>query len=169
MDFDRMSKAVPPVYASFAFGQLARHTLRQRYGLDVPSYDAARLDLPRARRRMLHLRRGAGGTSASLGMQLEPASVVVCDAQKEAYDASDSSGSGSTAVFEPALSTGVTELLVREVDCSYAGCCDQAICGDDAFGHLSALRPTARLDLGTLRVDAFVGHHTFISVSTISR
>ena len=72
MGFDRMAKAIPPAYASFAFGQMVRYVLRARYGLTVPSFDEARRDWPGARRQMQFWRRGAGGTSPALGLGFEP-------------------------------------------------------------------------------------------------
>ena len=71
MPFARMAKAIPPVYAAFLFGQVVRHVLKSNYGVDVPSWDEAQGDLPRARRHMVHLLRGGGGPSPNLGVELK--------------------------------------------------------------------------------------------------
>ena len=101
MGFDRMAKAIPPAYASFAFGQMVRYVLRARYGLTVPSFDEARRDWPGARRQMQFWRRGAGGTSPALGLwassqlldprglRCSPSAVVRSLRLREAPDAAE--------------------------------------------------------------------------------
>ena len=71
MPYDHLVKAVPPAYASFVVGQMVRLELRRRFGISALSYDEALSDLPEARRSLRHLMRGAGGTSASLGLSSE--------------------------------------------------------------------------------------------------
>ena len=43
MPFARMAKAIPPAYASFLFGHMVRRTLKERYGVCVPSWDDAQV------------------------------------------------------------------------------------------------------------------------------
>ena len=70
MPYSRMSKAIPPAYASDILGQIARHVLRVRFGLPVRSYDEALSDFPQARRELSHWLRGAGGVSSTQGLEL---------------------------------------------------------------------------------------------------
>ena len=71
MPYRSMAKAIPPAFASDLFGQLVRHVLRVRYGVEAVSFAQARLDWPRASRRLRHLLRGAGGESPSQGVETQ--------------------------------------------------------------------------------------------------
>ena len=69
MPYPRLAKALPPVYLSYVFGQMAMHTTAcSRFGISPITFDEMQADPRRARRQMALLLRGAGGTSPSLGL-----------------------------------------------------------------------------------------------------
>ena len=142
MPFARMAKAIPPVYAAFLFGQVVRHALKSRFGVSVPSWDDAQSDLPRARREMAHLLRGAGGVSPHMGVEL----TTIGPDQKPSDE-----GEGSRELVElPARSGwGITELAAREIELSFAGGCDAALMSSDARHWLGGIRDVRRLSLSS--------------------
>ena len=75
MSYPRLAKAIPPPFSQHLCGQLTRHVLRARFGVDVPSFDLAYEMGPRAARMLNHLLRGAGGPSASAGLDFLPGKV----------------------------------------------------------------------------------------------
>ena len=69
MTYAEMAQAVPPDYASFAFGQAVEHELRSDFGLvAVPTYDEVLADPAAAKRVLQHLLRGSGGVAADQGV-----------------------------------------------------------------------------------------------------
>ena len=68
MTYAELSQAVPPAYASLIVGEAVMHILRTRFGLPVISFDEMRADTGRAKSMMQFWRRGAGGSSPSLGL-----------------------------------------------------------------------------------------------------
>ena len=69
MPFERLAKAIPPAYSAYLMGFFVRHTLRQRYGVEALTYDEALEDMPKARRQMSHMLRGAGGADPRQGVE----------------------------------------------------------------------------------------------------
>ena len=72
MSYAGLAQAIPPDYATFVFGQAVMHTLRTRFGFEVPTFDEHLAHPRESARRMMHWLRGAGGTSASQGVEFTP-------------------------------------------------------------------------------------------------
>jgi len=68
MTYSELSQAVPPSYARFVVSEAIAHRLATHYGLPVVNFDEYLADPQRAKRLMQHWRRGAGATSATIGL-----------------------------------------------------------------------------------------------------
>ena len=68
MSYAELSQAVPPVYASYLYGQLAMHACHREFGMPIMSYDDMLRDPEGSRRVMRHWLRGVGDVSATSGM-----------------------------------------------------------------------------------------------------
>ena len=92
MDYSELSQAVPPAYASFVLGQAAIHVLKSVFGLPVISYSEMLASPERAAEAMRMLRRGAGGTSPSLGLTFVGPDGARPRFDSTAHGASEASG-----------------------------------------------------------------------------
>ena len=73
MSYAGLAQAILPDCATFVFGQAVMHTLRTRFGFEVPTFDEHLAHPRESARRMMHSwLRGAGGTSASQGVDFTP-------------------------------------------------------------------------------------------------
>ena len=143
MGFTGLAKAIPPAFAAFLFGQVVRHVLRSRFGLQVRSYDEALCDMPRARRELRHWRRGAGGVSDRQGVEFSLAPPPMAAPLPVA--GTDRGGTdptfldhGTTRVVQ------LTRVAVREIDLSFAGGFDRFVAPYGTHDWLSELRPIRR-------------------------
>ena len=144
MPFARLAKAIPPIYSAYLLGFMVRHTLRQRFGVAALTYDEALRDLPRARRQMRHLLRGAGGDDPRQGVEL--AAPEMGPAGPPAVDEPEVSRHDHTFV-EPGW--GISQLAAREIEISFAGGCDALIAHSSVDHWLSDIRRVDRLGLGS--------------------
>ena len=156
MPFGRMAKAIPPAYASYLFGFMVRHTLKSKFGISAPSWDEAQEDLPRERRRMNHLLRGAGSTNPVQGVELVR---NLKERSGEVAEIGGPSSTETTAELDTELAClgvdsqeggeqwaevrwSITRLAAREIELSFAGGCDTVL--GPAESWLGELRPVKR-------------------------
>ena len=124
MSFERLSQAIPPVYAQLVFALACMEACRTEFGVPAISFDARLRDPRRAERTLGFWLRGAGGDAVDLGVELQPAATEGDAGGARGETAADGAGGISLAgaptttanpVERPDTDT-VTDALVREVE-----------------------------------------------------
>jgi len=185
MRYLSMSKALPPAYISYVFGQMAMHVAHERFGVPMITYDDMLADPAGARRQMLHLLRGAGGVSPRADVSLVDARGARVGGSHRVSVASLPTADGRPAeepcpapppdTPAPTLPSeessrrpanwSLSESDFREIDYSHAGDYDQCMLERGARDWLESLR--ARVVLthdDAKRADAWRGRNTFVHV-----
>ena len=186
MTFGRLRKALPPAFIAYAVGQMVMHHLRTRYGMPVVSYDEMLQEPSRHWAQLRHWQRGAGGTSPSMGLQLESTRRVRSGAAAGAGSEVDAGHAGRSARVAPRASDAeVSEVCesravaldadaTRELDYTFAGDYDQQMREDGATDFLSEIRVTARVRTrkstgSTTRLARWLGRNTLVVVGAARR
>ena len=120
MPFNRMAKAIPPAYSAYLFGFMVRYALKSRVGVEVPSWDEALSGLPKARREMTHLLRGAGSVNPTQGVELAAARTAV-PTNQEGSNPTTSGGEKSGGDRWGKVGWTITQRAAREIELSFAG------------------------------------------------
>ena len=174
MSYAELAQAVLPDYSSFAVGQAAMHVLRTRFGMPVSSFTEMLADPERASTIMRHWRRGAGGTSPSLGLRFEasqPRTQTGTVVEQETaplrglFD--DAATPDSVNIWRPQVEIGMLDRWslddaeFRELDYTHAGSYDRAVIWGDAPNWSARFRPCPRKDRGCLTSGALASFNVF--------
>ena len=124
MPFERLSQAIPPIYAQLVFALGCMEECRAAFGVPAITFDERLRDPRRAERTLRFWLRGAGGDAVDLGVELQPASRG--DERAEVRESGAGGvGSGAQAVGAPTATSNlverpetdaITDALVREVE-----------------------------------------------------
>ena len=144
MPYSKLRKALPPAYVSAVVGHMVMSHLKNHYGLPVVSYDEMIRSPFEHKRQLQFWRRGAGGTSPELGLQLMPNRPPAARAEVPVET------SGENAVSELLSDLSVSGHLddkmsldaecMRELDYTYAGGFDQVKMRKGGVNHLGEVR-----------------------------
>ena len=165
MPCDRLAKAISPAYAQHLLGCVARHALKVKFGLCVPSYAESQEIGPRAEREMKHRLRGAGGVSESQGLEFIAKSLgamkVEGGEEERGRGIPREAEEGEVETDDEGHALSLTELAVRELDATVGGGWSAAWAPVEVLGMLRRLRMTLKLasDAGGADVS---GHNVLV-------
>jgi hypothetical protein len=164
MDLQGLTRAAPPVYGEYVFGQAAMQEVKRRFGLEAITFDEYLANPERSRRLMSHWLRGVGGASPDQGVELVAAFAAGVSGETLASTPSRAHAEpsdeprppqyrpryleGEEAPVAAASETSVTVAEARELFYSWAGDFD-AFSGPVAWWEaMTAVKPVERMGVG---------------------
>lgn len=184
MDYAGLSQAIPPVYAQYIFGQACMREVEREFGIPAITFDQMLSRPSRARRRMAHWLRGAGGVASDQGLEFADAPssadgktppppgaevgagealgapVLGCKPAEPAYRPLHGDSSGD--LVAPPSEETVRAAEWRELGYSWAGGYDRVTDRGGAWEALAPVAPAERVQPGELDLESLRGKNTLV-------